>query len=114
MAPGRGVNQSIPDSWLAIEYMNIDDVYDQVVRSGPGYTVIKKDIKDTFRIVPHLRPVFYVNHNLDDLIAIKKSPSMSDTTSFFNRVYNVATNHPGIPRNTKKDEQGTCVTVLGI
>ena len=50
--PGRGVNQGIPDNWSAIEYMKIDDIYDQIIKAGPGCTIIKRDIKDAFRIVP--------------------------------------------------------------
>ncbi|KAJ3455228.1 hypothetical protein MRS44_013828 [Fusarium solani] len=158
--PDRGVNQGIPDSWSTIEYMNIDDIYDQVVQAGPGCTIIKRDIKDAFRIVPvaednqHLLafrwndstyvecclpfglatapflfnlfaealhwilqcllPAFYMNHYLDDFIAITRSPSVSDPAGAFDEVYNIVTDRLGIPRNTKKDEQGTCVAVLGI
>ncbi|KAJ5413732.1 hypothetical protein N7509_000359 [Penicillium cosmopolitanum] len=34
--------------------------------------------------------------------------------SAFDKVYNRVTDYLRIPRNTKKDQQGTCVTVLGI
>ncbi|KAJ5874994.1 uncharacterized protein N7529_003424 [Penicillium soppii] len=50
--PRQGVNQGIPDPWSAIEYMSIDDIYEQVIQAGPGCTIIKRDIKDAFRIVP--------------------------------------------------------------
>ena len=158
--PGQGLNQGIPDSWSAIEYMRIDDIYEQVTQAGPGCTIIKRDIKDALRIVPiaegnqHLLafrwndstyvecclpfglatapflfslfaealhwilqcllPVFYINHYLDDFIAITRSPSVSDPTGPFDEVYNGVTDYLRIPRNSKKDEQGTCVTVLGI
>lgn len=41
--PGQGFNQSIPDSWSAIEYMTIDAIYEQVTQAGPGCTIIKRD-----------------------------------------------------------------------
>jgi hypothetical protein len=140
--------------------MKIDDIYDQIIQAGPGCTIIKRDIKDAFRIVPvaednqHLLAfqwhdstyvecclpfglatapylfnlfaealhwilqcllaAFHINHYLDDFIAITKSPSMSDPVGAFAEVYNVVTDYLDIPRNTKKDEQGTCVAVLGI
>ncbi|OKO92884.1 hypothetical protein PENSUB_12565 [Penicillium subrubescens] len=158
--PGQGLNQGIPDSWSAIEYMTIDDVYKQVIQAGLGCIIIKRDIKDAFRIVPvaednqHLLafqwndstyvecclpfglatapflfnlfaealhwilqcllPAFYINHYLDDFIAIARSPPASDPTGPFDKVYNEVTDYLRIPRNTKKDQQGTCVTVLGI
>ncbi|KAJ5400295.1 hypothetical protein N7465_010784 [Penicillium sp. CMV-2018d] len=158
--PGQGLNQGIPDSWSAIEYMTIDNIYEQVIQAGPGCATIKRDIKYAFRIVPiaednhHLLafrwngstyvecclpfglatapflfnlfaealhwilhcllPAFYINHYLDDFIAIARSPSVSDPTGAFDKVYNRVTDYLRIPRNTKKDQQGTCVTVLGI
>lgn len=158
--PGQGLNQGIPDSWSAIEYMTIDDIYEQVIQAGPGCTIIKRDIKDAFRIVPvaednqHLLafqwtdstyvecclpfglatapflfnlfaealhwilqcllPAFHINHYLDDFITITQPPSVSDPTGLFDEVYNRVTDYLRIPRNTKKDQQGTCVTVLGI
>ncbi|KAI9038001.1 uncharacterized protein KD926_011433 [Aspergillus affinis] len=158
--PGEGLNQGIPDSWSAIEYITIDDIYDQIIQTGPGCTITKRDIKDAFRIVPTaednqhllafqwynstyvecclpfglatapflfnlfaetlhwilqcLLPIFYINHYLDDFIAITQSPSMSDPVNFSDEVYNRVTDYLHIPRNTKKDEQGTCVTVLDI
>ena len=158
--PGQGLNQGIPDSWSAIEYMTIDAIYEQVAQAGLGCTIIKRDIKDAFRIVPvaednqHLLafqwndftyvecclpfglatapflfnlfaealhwilqcllPAFYINHYLDDFIAITRSPSVSDPTGPFDEVYNGVTDYLRIPRNTINDQQGTCVTVLGI
>lgn len=158
--PGQGLNQSIPDSWSAIEYMTIDKIYEQVTQAGHGCTIIKRDIQDAFRIVPvaednrHLLafqwtdstyvecclpfglatapflfnlfaealhwilqcllPAFHINHYLDDFIAITQSPSASDPTGLFDEVYDIVTDYLRIPRNTKKDQQGTCVTVLGI
>lgn len=50
--PGQGLNQGIPDSWSAIEYITIDDIYKQVTQAGLGCIIIKRDIKDAFRIVP--------------------------------------------------------------
>jgi hypothetical protein len=140
--------------------MKIDDIYDQIIKAGPGCTIIKRDIKDAFRMVPvakdnqHLLAfqwngstyvecclpfglatapflfnlfaealhwilqcllhAFYINHYLDDFIAITHSPSMSDPAGAFDEVYHTVTDYLGIPRNTRKDEQGTCVTVLGI
>ncbi|KAJ5778452.1 hypothetical protein N7520_001698 [Penicillium odoratum] len=158
--PGQGLNQGIPDSWSAIEYMTIDHIYEQVIQAGRGCTIIKRDIKDAFRIVPvaednqhllafqwndstyvecclpfglatapflfnlfaeafhwilqcHL-PAFHINHYLDDFIVIARSPSVSEPTGPFDEVYNRVTDYLRIPRNTKKDQQGTCVTVLGI
>jgi hypothetical protein len=61
-----------------------------------------------------LLPTYYINHYLDDFIAITQSPSISDPVGSFDEVYNEVTNYLRIPRSTKKDEQGTCVTVLGI
>ncbi|EED11627.1 conserved hypothetical protein [Talaromyces stipitatus ATCC 10500] len=158
--PGCGVNQGIPDNWSAIEYMKIDDIYDQIIKAGSGCTIIKRDIKDAFRIVPvaqdnqyllafqwnnstyveccllfglatapflfnlfaealHwvlqcLLPTFYINHYLDDFIAVTHSPSMSNPAGAFDKVYHTVTDYLGIPRNNRKDEQGTCVIVLGI
>ena len=48
--PGR-LNRAlsgVPDSWSAIEYMTIDDIYDQVTQAGPG---CRRDTKDAFRMV---------------------------------------------------------------
>ncbi|KAJ6000957.1 hypothetical protein N7481_001366 [Penicillium waksmanii] len=50
--PGQGINQDIPESWSAIKYMTIDDIYKQVTQAGLGCIIIKRDIKDAFRIVP--------------------------------------------------------------
>ncbi|KAJ5413721.1 hypothetical protein N7509_000348 [Penicillium cosmopolitanum] len=140
--------------------MTIDNIYEQVIQAGLGCVIIKRDIKDAFRIVPvaednqHLLafqwndstyvecclpfglatapylfnlfaealhwilqcllPAFYINHYLDDFIAIARSPSVFDPMSAFDKVYNRVTDYLRIPRNTKKDQQGTCVTVLGI
>ncbi|KAJ5557676.1 hypothetical protein N7513_003262 [Penicillium frequentans] len=152
--------QGIPDSWSAIEYLTIDHIYEQVIQAGRGCTIIKRDIKDAFRIVPvaednqhlfafqwngstyvecclpfglvtapfltnliaeafhwilqcHL-PAFHINHYLDDFIVIAQSPLVSEPTGPFDEVYNRVTDYLRIPRNTKKDQQGTCVTVLGI
>ena len=49
---GQGLNQGIPDSQSAIKYIIIDDVYNQVTHTSLGCTIIKRDIKDAFRIVP--------------------------------------------------------------
>ncbi|KAJ5874993.1 uncharacterized protein N7529_003423 [Penicillium soppii] len=49
-----------------------------------------------------------------DFITITQSPSVSDPTGLFDKVYNRVTDYLRIPRNTKKDQQGTCITVLGI
>ncbi|KAF4771974.1 hypothetical protein HAV15_011132 [Penicillium sp. str.  len=111
--PGQGLNQGIPDSWSAIEYMTIDDIYN---RSYKLAQVAQ------FRIVPvaednqHLLAFqwtdsIYVEY---DYITITQSPSVSDPTGLFDQVYNGITGYLRIPRNTKKDQQGTCVTVLGI
>jgi hypothetical protein len=140
--------------------MKIDDIYDQIIQAGPGCIIIKRDIKDAFRIVPiaednqHLLAfqwnnstyvecclpfglatapflfnlfaealhwilqclldAFHINHYLDDFIAITQSPSMSDPADAFDAVYHTVTDYLSIPRNTRKDEQGTCITVLGI
>ncbi|KAJ5343427.1 uncharacterized protein N7506_003251 [Penicillium brevicompactum] len=150
--PGQGLNQGIPDSWSAIEYTTIDDIYEQVIKAGPGCTIIKRDIKDAFRIVPvaednqHLLAfqwndctyvecclpfglatapflfnlfaealhwiiqcllaVFYINHYLDDFIAIIRSPSVSDPIGPFDEVYNGVTAYLRIPRNTKRTNKG--------
>ncbi|KAJ3454842.1 hypothetical protein MRS44_013442 [Fusarium solani] len=48
-------------------------------------------------ILQCLLPAFYMNHYLDDFIAITKSPSMPNPAGAFT-----------------EDEQGTCVAVLGI
>lgn len=50
--PGQGLNQGIPDAWSVIEYMAIDDIYDQILQAGAGCNIIKRDIKTSFRIVP--------------------------------------------------------------
>lgn len=47
-------------------------------------------------------------------IAIIRSPSVSDSMGPFDKVYNGVTDYLRIPRNTKKNQQGTYVTVLGI
>ncbi|KAK9848349.1 hypothetical protein MYU51_016749 [Penicillium brevicompactum] len=131
--PGQGLNQGIPDSWSAIEYITIDDIYEQVTQAGPGCTIIKRDIKDAFQIVPvaednqHLldfqwNDSTYVECCLPfglatapyDFVATFKSLSVSDPTGPFDRVYNGVTDYLRIPRNTKKDQQGTCVTVSGV
>ncbi|KAJ5894645.1 hypothetical protein N7495_006336 [Penicillium taxi] len=158
--PGHGLNQGIPDSWSAIEYIIIDAIYEQIIQAGPGCTIIKRDIKDAFRIIPvakdnqHLLafqwndftyiecclpfglatapflfnlfaealhwilqcllPAFHISHYLDDFIAITQPSSASDPTGPFDEIYNNVTNYLRIPCNTEKDQQGTCVTVLGI
>ncbi|KAF4769439.1 hypothetical protein HAV15_008849 [Penicillium sp. str.  len=137
--PGKGLNQGIPDPWSAIEYITIYDIYEQVTQAGPGCTIIKRDIKDAFRIVPvaednqHLLafqwngstyvecclpfglatapflfnlfaealhwilqcllPIFYINHYLDDFIAIIRPSSLSDPMGPSDEVYNGVTDY---------------------
>ncbi|KAJ5716207.1 hypothetical protein N7493_008118 [Penicillium malachiteum] len=50
----------------------------------------------------------------DVFITITQSSSVSDPTGPFDEVYNRVTDYLRLPRNPKKDQQGTCVTVLGI
>ncbi|EED22574.1 hypothetical protein TSTA_060660, partial [Talaromyces stipitatus ATCC 10500] len=39
---------------------------------------------------------------------------MSNPAGTFDKVYHTVTDYLGIPRNNRKDEQGTCIIVLGI
>lgn len=36
----------------AIGCMAIDDIYDRIIQAGAGCPIVKRDIKDSFRIVP--------------------------------------------------------------
>ncbi|KAI3095133.1 hypothetical protein CBS147333_9859 [Penicillium roqueforti] len=143
--PGQGLNQGIPDSWSAIEYITIDDIYEQATQAGPVPVAEDNQHLLAFQwndstyvecclpfglatapfifnlfaealhwILQCLLPIFYINHYLDDFIAITRSSSLSDLMGSFDEVYNGVTDYLRIPRNTKKDQQGTCVTVLGI
>lgn len=149
--PGQGLNQGIPDSWSAIEYMTIDDIYNRSYKLAqvaqfrivpvaednqhllafqwtdsiyvecclPFGLATAPFLFNLFAEALHwilqcLLPTFHMNHYLDDYITITQSPSVSDPTGLFDQVYNGITGYLRIPRNTKKDQQGTCVTVLGI
>ncbi len=50
--PGSSVNESIPDSALAIQYISIDNIFDLIRTSGRGCYIIKRDIKDVFCNIP--------------------------------------------------------------
>ncbi|KAJ5385651.1 hypothetical protein N7509_008192 [Penicillium cosmopolitanum] len=50
--PGRSVNESIPDTASAIQYISIDHIFDLIRTSGRGCCIIKRDIKDAFRNIP--------------------------------------------------------------
>ncbi|KAJ5378275.1 uncharacterized protein N7496_005684 [Penicillium cataractarum] len=49
---GRSVNESIPDSASAIQYISIDNIFSLIRTSGRGCYIIKRDIKDAFRNIP--------------------------------------------------------------
>lgn len=49
---GRSVNESIPDSASAIQYISIDNIFGLIRTSGRGCYIIKRDIKDAFRNIP--------------------------------------------------------------
>lgn len=50
--PGSSVNESIPDSASAIQYVSIDNIFDLIRTSGRGCYIIKRDIRDAFRNIP--------------------------------------------------------------
>jgi hypothetical protein len=50
--PGRSVNESIPDSASAIQYISIDNIFDLIRTSPRRCYIIKRDIKDAFRNIP--------------------------------------------------------------
>lgn len=50
--PGRSVNESIPDSASAIQYISIDNIFDLIRTFGRRCYIIKRDIKDAFRNIP--------------------------------------------------------------
>jgi Reverse transcriptase (RNA-dependent DNA polymerase) len=158
---GTSTNAGIPDNASAIKFIRIKDVVDMVLEAGKGCTLLKKDIKDAFRIIPvavanrwllgfswegtyyrekclpfglATAPVIfnffaeafhwilqsflqcqYILHYLDDFIfALPRSQATHQAIQQFHDEYRVFTDALGIPRNDKKDAQGTCVTILGI
>jgi hypothetical protein len=49
---GLSVNDAIPDEYAALQYASIDQVLSLVRAAGPGAILLKRDIKDAFRMVP--------------------------------------------------------------
>ncbi|KAJ5982416.1 hypothetical protein N7451_012516 [Penicillium sp. IBT 35674x] len=134
--PGQGLNQGIPGSWSAIEYIPTsrsyklaEDNQHLLAFQWNGSTYVECCLPFGLATAPFLfnlfteafhwilqchLPAFHINHYLDDFIVIARSPSVSEPTGPFDEVYNRVADYLRIPRNTKKDQQGTCVTVLGI
>lgn len=49
---GTSVNDYIPKEYGMLDYANIYQIYDAVLAKGRGAIIVKKDIKDAFRIIP--------------------------------------------------------------
>ena len=49
---GGSVNDHIPSHYASIRYITVDDIFDLVARGGRHCLIVKKDIKDAFRIIP--------------------------------------------------------------
>ena len=49
---GSSVNDHIPPQYTAIRYVTMDEVFDLVVQGRRHCLIVKKDIKDAFRIIP--------------------------------------------------------------
>lgn len=47
----HSVNDHIPHAFAAIKYITVDTVFRLVITGGRHYQIVKKDIKDAFRIV---------------------------------------------------------------
>lgn len=45
---GRSVNYYISKEWRALEYTTFNKVKQKVIRSGPGNTMVKYDLTNTF------------------------------------------------------------------
>lgn len=50
--PGDSVNDWIPQHFATLEYTSRQELLRLVLRAGPNATLIKKDLKDAFRVVP--------------------------------------------------------------
>ncbi|HEY5813549.1 MAG TPA: reverse transcriptase domain-containing protein [Terrimicrobiaceae bacterium] len=48
----QSVNDHIPHNYASIQYITVDKVFDLVIQGGRDCLIVKKDIKDAFRIVP--------------------------------------------------------------
>jgi hypothetical protein len=49
---GDSVNDWIPEPYGNMAYTTIEDVFELVRRAGPGALLVKKDLKDGFRVIP--------------------------------------------------------------
>jgi hypothetical protein len=158
---GRSTNDGIPLEYRSIIFPVIEDVFRTVLEAGRGCIIVKKDIKDAFRMVPVARsdqwllgfswegafyretclpfglatapflfnlfaeglhwilesfPAFGVQwllHYLDDFI-FAFTAGDPQRVERFHTYYAQLTDYLGIPRNDAKDQEGTCVTVLGF
>lgn len=49
---GSSVNDGIPKEWASLEYSAISCMFDMVRKAGRGACLLKRDLKDAFRLVP--------------------------------------------------------------
>ena len=49
---GDSVNDWIPESCSTLEYTTIEHVFHLVRKAGKGAIIVKKDLKDAFRMIP--------------------------------------------------------------
>ena len=49
---GDSVNDWIPESYGNIVYTTVEDVFELVRCAGQGALLVKKDLKDAFRVIP--------------------------------------------------------------
>jgi hypothetical protein len=153
--PGRSVNCNIPPEYAALEYTTINVVLNHIREAGRGCTLVKRDVKDAFRMIPlstrsrrlmgfHWKGTTYeecclsfglrtapflfnlfaeglhwilasklpcpIEHYLDDFIFVARS---THEAGLIGQVYTGVTDDLGVPRNDKKDVEGTEVAVLG-
>lgn len=49
---GLSVNDGIPKEWASLEYAALNRMFDMVRKAGRGAWLMKRDLKDAFRLVP--------------------------------------------------------------
>ena len=49
---GFSVNDSIDPAWAALHYTRIETILAHIITAGRGCYLVKRDIKDAFRMVP--------------------------------------------------------------
>ena len=49
---GKSVNEGINSSRCSLQYVQVDDIVNQLLQLGPGALMAKLEVKSAYRIVP--------------------------------------------------------------